>query len=87
MGMKGSRKRTRPKRPPICKKKNCDRKHFGLGLCQYHYNRKRTGAIRINGIHITCVVEGCDMPHKAKGLCKRHYMRQYMREYRAARKH
>ena len=63
----------------ICKIKDCNRKHYGLGLCNKHYLR-----LRINGNMDLkrnmnpppiCTIIGCNQIYYAKGYCQKHYKR------------
>ena len=55
-----------------CSITECDRAHFGKGLCQRHLEQKRRRD-RKNGP--ACVIEGCEAPAEARGWCQGHYRR------------
>lgn len=61
-----------------CTIADCDRPHYGRGMCQMHYLRQyRHGSTdnpRKRGI---CSVSDCGRPVKARGMCEAHYMRWY----------
>ncbi len=66
---------------PVCEVQDCQRKHYGNGLCQLHWHRKqRTGdpllvrpAGRKRPENDQCSIQGCTNPYLAKGLCNAHY--------------
>lgn len=59
-----------------CSQPDCDRKHFGTGLCKMHYDRKRrTGSPEGMTFHEACTYGNCKGAHHAKGLCEKHYIR------------
>lgn len=61
-----------------CSLSGCHNAHYGQGLCQFHYNRNRTGlplnAPKRQKIK-SCGFPGCERPHDAKGWCNLHYGR------------
>lgn len=55
----------------------CDRRYYGLGLCQKHYQgwrlyRHNAEVVAAHKARI-CVVDGCERIHAAKGYCLPHY--------------
>lgn len=67
----------------ICSIDDCERRHFGRGWCQLHYQRWRTHGdplYRRVQPDRTCKVDGCDRrlaEEKAtgRGMCGKHYQR------------
>ena len=66
----------------VCKIKGCSRKHYGRGLCLFHYERLRNGTpldaplqTRNTKHDELCSVEGCGRKYYAKNLCMLHYRR------------
>jgi len=53
----------------MCLVEGCQKKLFSMGMCQTHYNIKRTANMP------PCSVDGCDAKSKTKGLCGVHYRR------------
>lgn len=56
-----------------CTESDCDRRHYGKGLCKKHYNREHRRG-RTPG---TCSVDGCERSTGAMGgrMCATHYRR------------
>ena len=58
-----------------CSVDGCDGKHYGKGLCKFHWGRKVAGlplnAPKFVPIKV-CTFDSCSKPHWAKGLCKTH---------------
>lgn len=71
----------------ICSRPNCGRRHYGLGLCRTHHQRKLRGLsletpvrtwTRRDGPRPPCSVERCARPVKTRNLCAGHYRRRYI---------
>ncbi len=69
-----------------CTIEGCDRKHYGSGLCNAHYQRRKRGAPMEGEIREPtwrprgtaeklCTQPGCDRRHFAKGYCSVHHWR------------
>lgn len=61
-----------------CSVPGCDRKHYGKGLCQFHWTRKSEGRDLLAPKFVptaVCTFEGCEKPHVSRGWCKTHYSR------------
>ena len=52
----------------ICKTPKCDEPHYGLGLCQKHYDQNRKNGTGGTG----CAVDGCTRFLFARGMCRFH---------------
>ena len=68
-----------------CGHPGCDRKHWGKGFCNMHYNRDRRGSgmdvpwhWHAESVRRTCSHPGCERKHSGKGFCLMHYTRDYM---------
>ncbi|KKN63702.1 hypothetical protein LCGC14_0499370 [marine sediment metagenome] len=64
----------------ICKISDCERKHYGHGYCELHYDRMERGTPLHQEIRKTdgkqgCTVEGCERKHGSRGYCLFHYQR------------
>jgi ribosomal protein L37AE/L43A len=72
-----------------CSVEGCDRKHLARGWCRKHYEAFRRTGDPLGGIKTVagpCSSEGCGEITVGKGLCRKHYGREYMRQYREARR-
>jgi hypothetical protein len=58
----------------ICSLTDCDRPHFGRGLCQRHLERQRRQNLK-NGAAGRCAIEACEQPVIARDWCEGHYRR------------
>lgn len=64
-----------------CSVDDCERRHYGRGYCQLHYNRVRNTGTAEKRIHVpkTCAVPDCErqanVPGSARGWCAPHYQR------------
>lgn len=61
-----------------CEFEGCNRKHYGLGLCQQHHRQKWKGWEELRPIgekkgERLCGFPGCERKHLAHGWCKPHY--------------
>lgn len=66
--------------PRFCEIDGCTRKHFGHGLCQLHYKRKRrTGDPQqlLRQRQSGCSVAGCEGHGYSRGYCQHHYNQWY----------
>lgn len=57
-----------------CSLTDCDRPHYGKGLCQRHLERKRR-LDRKNAATAQCTIDGCADPITSRGWCEGHYRR------------
>lgn len=57
-----------------CSATDCDRQHFGKGLCQRHLERKRRND-RKAAQAPRCSIQGCDGAVVSRGWCEGHYRR------------
>jgi hypothetical protein len=74
----------RPRLP--CSVDGCEVLSFATGLCQKHYDRKRSKGTtddRRKNARGVCTVADCGRPHVAGGLCRRHYRRVWAAAKRA----
>lgn len=58
-----------------CSVNGCSGRHYGKGLCKFHYGRHVDGrAVDAPKFAPTrvCTFDGCESPHHARGLCKTH---------------
>jgi hypothetical protein len=61
-----------------CDLPDCDRKHYGRGLCRMHWMRQRTHGDASTTLYDRqgapdhCVISDCERPHHSHGLCSRH---------------
>lgn len=66
-----------------CEVPDCDRRFYGKGLCQKHYQgwRKYQHHADVVAAHMgrTCEVDGCDRTHYGLGFCKAHHRRFWRR--------
>lgn len=61
-----------------CTLPDCERPHYGKGLCRMHYLRQyKNGTTDMIRKRNTCTIEGCNLPVKGHGLCGTHYIRWY----------
>ena len=64
-----------------CSVDECNRRHYGRGYCNLHYQRIRHAGVAgsphplIRPRQAICDVDGCERRNKAHGLCDRHYWR------------
>lgn len=65
-----------------CSVDGCGRQSSAGGLCQMHYQRKRTGVADWDTLApqrmkrgAECAEDGCDRPVQARGRCTMHYQR------------
>lgn len=61
-----------------CSIPECDRKHYGHGLCMMHWHRWRRHGDPLRGkpeLPATCSVEGCGNPRHCRGWCVAHYVK------------
>jgi len=65
-----------------CSVDGCERQSSAGGLCQMHYQRKRTGAPNWDALApqrmkrgAECAVDGCERTVQARGYCTMHYQR------------
>lgn len=58
----------------ICSLTECDRPHFGRGLCQRHLERKRRED-RKAASHPRCSIDTCEDAVVGRGWCEGHYRR------------
>lgn len=61
-----------------CTVPECEKKHYGHGLCVMHYSRlRKNGDVNVVKREFRrpdiCTIDGCEAEHIAKGYCKRHY--------------
>lgn len=56
-----------------CRYEGCDRKYYGKGVCNLHYQRERRP--KFEKVDRRCSFEGCGSKHYAKGYCARHWQR------------
>ena len=69
-------KRVFPPPDGKCTLKGCERKYYGKGLCNRHYNRSRRDRRADNKlVPSICSVEGCERVASFKGMCTTHYTR------------
>jgi hypothetical protein len=54
-----------------CSIAGCERKHYGLGLCQLHWRKLRQFGDPLGGA-TPCVEQGCAGPHQHRGVCDLH---------------
>ena len=69
---------TKPTR--LCAFDSCERKHYALGLCQFHYKQQQNGrdpALPREYVRQApqCLAEGCEDKPKAHGYCQLHLNR------------
>ena len=70
----------------ICEVEGCERKYFGNGYCNRHYNQIRNHG-KIIETYLDrpriCKVDGCDIKIKANGYCNKHglQMKRYGKIY------
>lgn len=67
----------------LCSKDECDRRHYGKGLCVNHYNSQYRASVKANPV-LLCGIEGCGRAHNARGLCNTHYQRSRAAKKRCA---
>lgn len=64
-----------------CSVHHCNKTHWGLGYCQFHYSRHKADVPLTkphrNKTERKCSVRGCDKKHCARGLCQDHYNKEY----------
>ena len=58
-----------------CSIEDCERPHYGKGLCSLHYARQRRTGSTEKGRKRICEIEGCSKPHAALGVCAMHRAR------------
>lgn len=56
-----------------CEQAGCARRHYGRGLCHWHYQQTFRAAGR------SCALDGCSEPWYATGLCRAHHEQQRRR--------
>lgn len=65
----------------LCSIKSCNRKHKGLGYCDFHYYRFKTYGDPLYEpfyeTHQECKIYGCNLKVLAKKLCSKHYWSKY----------
>jgi hypothetical protein len=59
----------------ICTFEDCLNPYRSKGLCQAHYQQRRSGKELVSLHPKRCSFDGCNSAHKAKGLCSMHYAR------------
>lgn len=62
----------------LCLIAGCDRPHYGLGWCKFHYaHNRRFGdpVIKPPKASLRCSVAGCAEPYRCSGYCAVHYAR------------